>query len=144
MKMKTWDFYETWGTDVLLVSPLGMVSLGENKEALKSCQGLNLAWLCSSLVILAIEDSALWGFSVVQCLRKAAVVLPGRQKHRSSLKQHKRKNAFSEHSVKLHRLLCMILWGPIKQVFHRQHLTSFLSAITNTNTKLTSSSFHGV
>ena len=65
------------------------------------------------------------GFSVVQCLRKAAVVLAGRPNHRGFLKQHKRKNAF-----KLHRLLCTILQGPIKQVIHRQYLTSILSAIS--------------
>lgn len=103
--MKIWDLHEGHLRDRCAPSglqfSLGDGELGENKGVLKSCQGLNLAWLCSSLVMLVIEDSAprgfLW-FSVSERL----VVLPGRQNHRGFLKQHKRKNTFREHSVKLH------------------------------------------
>lgn len=55
--------------------------------------GLNLDPLCSRL---HAGDRGLGslGLSVVQCIRKAAVVLPGIQKHRRSLKQPKKKESF--------------------------------------------------
>lgn len=56
-------------------------------------RGLNLAPLCSPL---HAGDRGLGslGLSAVQCIRKAAVVFPGSQKHRRSLKQPKKKERF--------------------------------------------------
>lgn len=65
----------------------------------KRGQGLNLDPLCSCLHTGDRGLSSL-GFSVVQRIRKAAVVLPGRQKHRRSLKQREKKESF-------HRIFCL-------------------------------------
>lgn len=75
------------------------LGLGEYGGVSKPCQGLNLDPFCSHL---HAGDRGLGslGFSVVQCIRKAAVVLPGRQKHRRSLKQPKKKESF-------HRIFCL-------------------------------------
>lgn len=61
----------------------------------KPYRGLNLDPLCSCL---HAGDRGLdsLGLSVVQCIRKAAVVLPSSQKHRRSLKQPKKKESFHE------------------------------------------------
>lgn len=72
------------------------LGLGEDRGvsdsgSTKAYRGLNLAPLCSA------GDRGLGslGLSVVQCIRKAAVVLPGSQKHRRSLKQRKKERKLS-------------------------------------------------
>ncbi len=65
----------------------------------KSDWGLNLDPLCSRLHAGDRGHSSL-GLSVVWCIRKATVVLPGRQKRRRSLKQPEKKERF-------HAIFCL-------------------------------------
>lgn len=64
-----------------------------NSGSTRPYRGLNLDPLCSRLHAGDRGLSSL-GLSVVQCIRKAAVVLPGSQTHRRSLKQPKKKESF--------------------------------------------------
>lgn len=79
------------------------LDLGEDRGVLdsrgtKAYRGLNLDPLCSRL---HAGDRGLGslGLSVVQCIREATVVLPGRQKRRHASSSPKRKKAFMEYSV---------------------------------------------
>ena len=96
---RKWNERETDGADTaldVLKFPLLGVDLGEDRGVsgcAKPYLGLNIAPLCSRL---HAGDRGLGslGLSVVQCIRKAAVVLPGRQRRRRSLKQPKKKERF--------------------------------------------------
>lgn len=98
------------------------LDLGEDGGVLKPCSGLNLDPLCSHL---HAGDRGLGslGFSPVQCIRKAAVVLSARQKHRRSLKQPKKKESF-------HRIFCLTAQAVVYDT-SGTHKTSYSQTISH-------------